>query len=159
MTQVAETVVIKSGDRSVTLSGGNVARAWLESLGTPTPAPIPAAGRPALAAGELYAGVVLGKDGARDHHLILLPGAAEDVTWEQAKEWAASAGGEPPTRREQSLLLANLREEFESAWYWSGEQYAGYSGGAWGQYFGGGYQDVNHKNNEFRARAVRRLAI
>ncbi|MCY0854287.1 DUF1566 domain-containing protein [Cupriavidus sp. D39] len=129
----------------------------MDSIAAPVVAP--PANRPALAAGELYAGLILGKDGAPDHHLILLPDSAEDVTWEQAKEWAAAAGGELPTRREQSLLFANLKEEFESAWYWSGEQYAGTSTNAWGQHFLGGSQGNYHKLNEFRARAVRRLLV
>ncbi|WP_454710990.1 DUF1566 domain-containing protein [Cupriavidus nantongensis] len=159
MTQVAERVTVEVGGAHVAIPAQFVVRAWLESLATPAPAPVPATERPPLAAGELYAGVILGKDGAADHHLILLPGAAEDVTWEKAKEWAGSVGGALPTRREQSLLFANLREEFASAWYWSGEQYAGVSGTAWGQYFGDGYQGLSLKNHEFRARAVRRLTI
>ncbi|QEZ48526.1 DUF1566 domain-containing protein [Cupriavidus oxalaticus] len=112
-----------------------------------------------LRPGERYAGLILGKDEEPGYHLILLPGAVEDKTWEQAKEWAASVGGELPTRREQSLLFANLRDEFEGAWYWSGEQYAGDSNFAWLQTFSDGGQDYGHKNNEFRARAVRRLTI
>src|SRR6478672_4360219 len=35
----------------------------------------------ALADGECYAGLILGKEGAPDHHLILLPGEAQDVSW------------------------------------------------------------------------------
>ncbi|MCY0854286.1 DUF1566 domain-containing protein [Cupriavidus sp. D39] len=129
----------------------------MDSIAAPVVAP--PANRPALAAGELYAGLILGKDGAPDHHLILLPDSAEDVTWEQAKEWAAAAGGELPTRREQSLLFANLKEEFESAWYWSGEQYAGPSNYAWLQNFSVGAQYYGRKSYEFRARAVRRLVL
>ena len=108
---------------------------------------------PPLKAGEHYAGIILGKDGAPNHHLILLPGAAEDVNWEQAKEWAAKAGGELPTRHEQSLLYANLQEQFEQAWYWSSEQLA------WMQYFGNSNHNYNHKSGFYRARAVRRIKI
>ena len=32
-----------------------------------------------LKKGELYAGLILGKNGETDHHLILLPGEAESI--------------------------------------------------------------------------------
>lgn len=112
-----------------------------------------------LKPGEHYAGIILGKDGEPDHHLILLPGEVVRVTWEQAKEFAAKVGGELPTRREQSLLFANLKEQFQPQWYWSGEQHAPGSGYVWYQYFGLGTQNADHKCLIYRARAVRRLAI
>jgi len=112
-----------------------------------------------LKKGEHYAGIILGKDGQPDHHLILLPGQASDVTFAQAQEFVTKAGGELPTRREQSLLYANLKEEFEERWYWSGEQHASSSVCAWGQKFSNGDQYTNHKDYEYRARAVRRLVI
>jgi hypothetical protein len=34
-----------------------------------------------LQEGEHYAGIILGKDGAPDHHVILLPWEANGVTW------------------------------------------------------------------------------
>ena len=105
---------------------------------------------------EHYAGIILGKDGEPDHHLILLAGEAESVNWAQAKDFAAKAGGELPTRREQSLLFANLKEQFQPRWYWSGEQHASNSDCAWIQNFNNGNQNNNHKNNNYRARAVRR---
>jgi hypothetical protein len=113
----------------------------------------------AMVDGERFAGLVLDDDGLPSHYLVLLPGAAEGVTWSLAGEWAAKAGGELPTRREQSLLFANLKSEFESNYYWSSEQHAANSDYAWLQHFGGGYQDDNHKSYEGRARAVRRLPI
>ena len=88
-----------------------------------------------LKAGEHYAGILLGKNGEPDHHLILLPGEAESVNWAQAKEFSAKAGGELPTRREQSLLFANLKEQFQPRWHWSGEQHASDSDCAWVQDF------------------------
>ena len=108
---------------------------------------------------EHYAGIILGKDGEPDHHLILLAGEAESVNWAQAKDFAAKAGGELPTRREQSLLFANLKEQFQPRWYWSGEQHASNSDCAWVQDFYDGSQDSSHKYGCYRARAVRRLAI
>ena len=109
--------------------------------------------------GEQYAGLILGKNGDADHHLILLPGEAESVTWPQANEFAKKAGGELPTRREQSLLFANLKEQFKPSWYWSGEQFAPDNCYAWATYFDYGYQDYCPKTGSFRARSVRRLPI
>ena len=112
-----------------------------------------------LAQGERYAGLILNEHGKPSHHLVLLPGEAEDQTWEQAKAWAAEQGGELPTRAEQSLLFANLKGEFQEAWYWSGQAHETNSSWAWCQYFSYGYQGGNRKSGEFRARAVRRLVI
>jgi len=110
-----------------------------------------------LAPGERYAGLILGEDGAPDYHLILLPGEAESVNWNDACKWADERDASLPTRREQSLLFANLKGEFESAWYWSGEQYEQNAGWAWYQPFDNGYQYGGHQSDEFRARAVRRF--
>ncbi len=158
---------------SLTLNGATLTveltslfQAWLEKNAATLHAAPPSAAAaivtpaaPALNPGELYAGIVFGKDGAPSHHVILLPGSIADANWDKAREWAASIGGELPTRREQSLLFTNLKEEFESAWYWSGEQHAANSDYAWYQYFDYGYQDYSLKSSEGRARAVRRLAI
>ncbi|MDR3414190.1 MAG: hypothetical protein P4L87_25060 [Formivibrio sp.] len=112
-----------------------------------------------LAAGELYAGIILGKDGAADYHLILIPGEVEDVNWQTAMDWAAEQGGELPTRREQSLLFTNLKERFKPSWYWSGEEYPNYSPYAFVQNFDYGDQDFHDKGNEYCARAVRRVSV
>jgi hypothetical protein len=110
-----------------------------------------------LAAGELYAGLLFDANGTPTHHLILLPGQAEDVTWQAAKDWAAGIGGELPTRQEQSLLFTNLKHEFEARYHWSGEQYS--DSHAWCQVFGDGSQGSCGKSAELRARAVRRLSV
>ncbi|BBB59903.1 hypothetical protein UNDKW_1630 [Undibacterium sp. KW1] len=113
-----------------------------------------------LKPGEIYAGLILGKDGQPDHHLFLLEAKpANKLNWEAAKAWASSVGGELPTRSEQSLLFANAKEQFEPYYYWSGEQDAGDPDYAWVQGFGNGLQDDNRKSYEYRARAVRRLII
>ncbi len=112
-----------------------------------------------LASGEHYAGIIIGKDGEQSYHLILLPGDGGAVDWEDAKAWAKEQGGELPTRREQSLLFANLKEHFESAWYWSSEQHPSDGGFAFYQHFGHGNQDYGSTYGELRARAVRRLTI
>jgi hypothetical protein len=109
--------------------------------------------------GEHYAGIIIGKDGEPSHHLILLPGDAEDIKWKDAKAWSEAQGGSLPTRREQSLLYANLKEQFQGRWYWSNEEHAAGSGCAWYQDFFNGLQYYGSKDNELRARAVRRLVI
>jgi len=112
-----------------------------------------------LKSGEKYAGLILGKDGAPDQHVILLSGQANDVTWKDAKAWAKNAGGELPTRREQSLLFANLKEEFEPRYYWSGDLYEPGSGFAWCQNFYYGSQGGYYLYGKLRARSVRRLPV
>lgn len=110
-----------------------------------------------LAAGERFAGAVLNEDGTLGHYLILLPGQADDVSWESAKEWAAERSGELPTRREQSLLFANLRHQFDDRAYWSCEQYAENDAYAWCQIFSFGGQYYYYRLSGLRARAVRRF--
>ena len=112
-----------------------------------------------LAPGEEYAGLILGKDGETSYHLILLPGDAEGINWKDAMAWAKGQGGELPTRREQSLLFANLKEYFEETCYWSAQEHESNTDYAWYQYFGYGSQTYDHNDNGLRARAVRRLVI
>ena len=108
-------------------------------------------------AGGIYAGIIRGVDGGPDQHLVLVEGEGVDLSWAAAGAWAESVGGLLPTRSEQALLFANLKDQFKSDWYWSGEQ-AGPSR-AWGQFFDFGTQYVNNRSYEGRARAVRRLPI
>ena len=113
-----------------------------------------------LKTGEIYAGLILGTNGAPDHHVFLLAAKPDNkLNWDAAMEWAKSVGGDLPTRNEQSLLFANAKEHFEYAWYWSNTPYAGYTDYAWVQDFGHGYQGSVLKSYEGRARAVRRLII
>ena len=112
---------------------------------------------PPLAEGEVYAGAI-GDTAGNIHHIILLPGDNADASWQQQKEWAASNGGELPTRLEQSLLWQNCREHFKQEWYWSADDNAS-SGWAWFQTFGYGDQSLNLQYHQLRARAVRRLII
>jgi hypothetical protein len=110
-----------------------------------------------LRPGERYAGLLLGDDGMPSHHLVLLPHKPdEDLAWADAKAWAERVGGELPTRREQSLLFANLKGEFDDVYYWSGEEHTNGSF-AWCQSFYGGYQSYDHKAGTLRCRAVRRV--
>jgi hypothetical protein len=110
-----------------------------------------------LAAGERFAGAILNGDGTLSHYVILLPGELEDSQWGRAGEWAVEQGGELPTRREQSLLFANLKDEFEDVYYWSGEKHETNAGWAWCQFFDDGGQDYGDTYDELRARAVRRF--
>ncbi len=126
---------------------------------TLTPGMIPAAIGAAFAGG-VYAGLVRGLDGQPDMHLVLIDGDAKNVTWQQAIGFAASVGGELPTRREQRLLFANLRDQFDhDDWYWSSEQYAPDPDDAWLQDFDYGCQGGDRKSYAGRARAVRRLPV
>jgi len=109
--------------------------------------------------GEHYAGLVLDEEGNPQHHLILLAGEAESITWPNAQDWAAEQGGELPTRREQALLYANPPSQFQKAWYWSSEQHKEDPSSAWSQNFGNGSQSTSLTSAELRARAVRRLII
>jgi len=114
---------------------------------------------PDLKKGEHYAGFLLDDAGKPSHHLILLPVEMKHDTWDAAVAFAKKCGGELPTRREQSLLFANLKAKFQPAYYWSGEQHADVSAHAWGQLFSDGNQGLWRKDNKFRARAVRRVSI
>ena len=112
-----------------------------------------------LAIGEKYVGTIVSADGSRNHHIILLPGAVSGMTWNSAKEWAASIGGELPDRVESPLLFATMKDEFEEECYWTREAYASDSGYAWCQFFDYGHQLSTDITGKLRARAVRRLII
>lgn len=105
--------------------------------------------------GERYAGEILNLDGTLSHRIVLLPGSFSG-TWADSKAWAASIGGDLPTRRELSLLKANVADAFGNEYHWSSELHEG--GEAWGQNFLRGYQTANRQGDEYRARAVRRVA-
>lgn len=110
-----------------------------------------------LKEGEDYAGLILGKDGEVDYHLVLLPDDVSDVSWPTAREWAGSQEGDLPTRRELALLFANLRERFDRVWYWSSEQHDTRPQLVWGQNFASGIQTVYGRPFRGHARAVRRI--
>ena len=116
---------------------------------------------PELNEGERYAGIVIDSaTGQPTHHLILLPGETKSIAWPDALTWAEQAGGALPTRQEQALLYANLKQAFEpTTWYWTSEQCAGGASSAWTQYFDDGGQYIRDKGNKGRVRAVRRFMI
>ena len=113
---------------------------------------------PQLNEGEIYAGAIIAPDGM-GHHFILLQERPKVGTWDAAMEWAKSIGGDLPDRIEQALLHKHLPDQFLKDWYWSSEQHAANSDGAWCQGFDYGNQYTNGKSAKLRARAVRRVAI
>lgn len=107
--------------------------------------------------GERYAGLILSADS--DYHLFLAAVGGVRLNWDEAMDWAKSLGADSPGRHEQSLLIANLKEEFENYCYWSNEQHADYSDCAWMQHFTKGNQLSTLKSGEYRTIAVRRVYI
>jgi hypothetical protein len=113
-----------------------------------------------LKPGEIYAGLILGKDGQPDYHLVLLPEEfSKELNWNCAMQWANSVGGDLPTRNEQSLLFVNCKTQFKPKWYWSNEQNANYTNYVWVQDFNDGCKNDDHKIEDYRARAIRRIYI
>jgi hypothetical protein len=112
-----------------------------------------------LKKGERYAGIITGKDGEPDYHLILLAHKEVYADWEAAKKFAEKVGGELPTRREQYQLFANLKEEFNRTHYWSSEPHDANSGYARSHNFYGGGENNYIKHLVLRARAIRRVVI
>lgn len=96
-----------------------------------------------LKKGEIYAGLILGQNGEADHHMVLMPGD-ENLDWKAAVAWAKKHGGELPTRREQSLLFANCKDQFQRDWYWSCQQHESDASFAWCQNFYDGHQRDYH---------------
>lgn len=98
--------------------------------------------------------------GQAPYHLILLQDhPKEGMTHQAATEWAASLGGDLPTRPEQALLFAHQREQFDRDWYWSNTFHESYPDYAWAQNFNYGGQSTLSLGYELRARAIRRLII
>lgn len=113
--------------------------------------------------GGVYAGIVRGRDGAPDAHLVVGPEADNELVWKAAGDFALSAAVDEhhdftlPTRAEQAILFGNVPELFKRDWYWSAEKHASYAGYAWCQHFDYGDQGYGHIDDELRARAVRRF--
>ena len=86
------------------------------------------------------------------------PEADEELTWQDAKDWCKSVGGELPTR--DILLQAYLNEDIKpliiDSWYWSGTEF--YATGAWAQHFLGS-QYYNTKTSASYVRAVKRVKV
>jgi hypothetical protein len=112
--------------------------------------------QPEIKEGEIYVGAIINPDGT-GNHIILLDGDNDDADWNTQMNWAKSIGGDLPDRVEQALLFKHHKDQFKQDWYWSntpeGTRFA------WDQNFSNGYQDSYFTHGQFRARAVRRVAI
>lgn len=115
---------------------------------------------PPLAEGEIYLAGFVDANGDVSH-TILLAGDNDGATWQEQMEWARSIGGDLPTRAELVMAYEKHRDRFQKTAYWSNapDDDPGFSGWAWFQTFGGGYQSSLLQYGQFRARAVRRLSI
>ena len=154
-----ESITLALAGADVTLSADLLADLWLkkimkESIGDD---PVDPFKRPPLAEGEQYLGLIVSADGSKKHHTIVLPHERADINYPDAMAWVASIGGALPDRIEQALMWATMRDQFQSAWYWSCEQHAANSYYAWCQDFGDGNQGNNSTYSKLRARAVRRV--
>ncbi|MBY0469148.1 MAG: DUF1566 domain-containing protein [Burkholderiaceae bacterium] len=111
-----------------------------------------------LQPGEHYAGARLNADGTIASHLVLMAAKpAGTLAWQEAMDWAASVGGELPSRAEMALLYANCRDHVDPEWHWSRETHASDASFAWICLFGDGLVSYTLKSFEGRARAVRRF--
>ena len=121
------------------------------------PAP-PSAPAIDLQPGEHYAGVVLDEAGQVLHHLVLMAQRPDKkLNWQAACEWAASVGGELPSRQEQALLYANCKPHLDPMWHWSGEEHEDDASYAWYCHFSDGNQYDCYKSYEGAAVAARRV--
>lgn len=111
---------------------------------------------PSLSDGELNGGLQF-ENGKPHHWVILLPGDAEGADHDTQLTWAAEGGGDLPTPSEQSLLRANLPDEFKAEWYWSNKKHG--RGWAWSTGFSYGIQTFSSVSTKLRARRVRRSPI
>lgn len=107
---------------------------------------------------EQYAGTIIKPDGT-GHHFFLIAGDNEEASHEAQMAWAKEQGGDLPDRVETALMFQTLKGEFKEDWYWTNEKHASESSWAWFQHFDDGRQDISLKNDELRARAVRRVVI
>jgi len=116
-------------------------------------------GLPQLNKNEKWLGLVMSADGSKKDHVILLPGEANEVNWDDATKWAESIGGKLPDRVEQALLFKTMKNEFKEEPYWSCEQHANEAEWAWYQGFKYGIQYYHPLTSKLRARAVRRISV
>ena len=115
--------------------------------------------------GGIYAGTFCDPYGKPTHHLILAEAKVSPMTWQDAKDWAAKleAGGHAdfrlPSRIEGLSLFMHLADRFDKEWHWLDPQCAPNPGCAWIQNFSNGNQYGYHKDNRYRARAVRQISL
>lgn len=89
--------------------------------------------------------------------VVLLPGHGENMTWEQAKKWAAKQGGELPTRTISDMLFANSKDKLEPECHWTADEYS--ASHAWNFLFHDGYLFSDRKSQIGSAVAVLLIPI
>ena len=119
-------------------------------------AELPALGEPLN--GGIFVGAITQPDGTHAA-VALLPGQANDVSWQAATEWAEQQGGQLPTRPMAALVLANTQDRPQRGWHWTCETHKDDASCAWGCYFGYGHQYDNPKSYQGAAVAVRLIHI
>ena len=124
------------------------------STNTITIAALPAIG--AALAGGTFAGLTTLPNGTH-HAVVLLPGKGDDLTWQQAGEWAAEQGGVLPTRPVAALLFANVKAQLQPEWHWTADEHS--ASYAWFCTFVNGNQDYCLKSCEGSAVAVRLIPL
>jgi hypothetical protein len=165
-----EAVTVQIGEAQITVPKSAAVRAFLQQVLSGVAVVTMATNVPRIGSvwpgqGGIYAGIVRGDDGEPDYHLIVGGEDKASINWNNAVAWAKTVECDGhqdfglPKRNEQAVLFGNTPELFQKEWYWSCEQYASDSYGAWGQDFYGGYQGDCLKSYGCRARAVRRLVI
>ena len=126
----------------------------MSSTTSTTLAALPAIG--AALAGGTFAGLTTMPDGTH-HAVVLLPGKGDNLTWQQAGEWAKEQGGVLPTRPVAALLFANVKAQLQPEWHWTADEHS--ASYAWDCYFGNGGQYGGHKSYEGSAVAVRLIPL
>ena len=104
-----------------------------------------------------FAGITTLPDGTHHAVILLADKPASGMPWQQAMDWAASVGGQLPSRPIAALLYANVREGLEPKWHWTNEpEGASY---AWNCHFGDGSQDYYGGSFGGSAVAVRLIPL
>ena len=131
---------------------------------TPITSAPPPIGQPWTAQGGTYAGIVRGRDGQPDRHMVLADARPNTrLNWQAAMAWAAGVEVDGhtdfslPDRYQSAVLFGNLDDQFEKAWYWTSTPAS--EGYAWYQLFSYGLQSSNLTSYEGRARAVRLIPL
>lgn len=146
------TTTLEIGSAKITVPTDELFKAWQDKhINQPAQGLI----APAPRQGERYVGSILLPD-RTGKYIYLRPEKSDKNDWGHQMTWAASVGGELPDRVEGALLFATMPEGFEKEAYWTREQHAADSDGAWGQGFNGGSQGTFSKGSKLRARVVRR---
>lgn len=94
----------------------------------------------------------------------LKPAAHENYVWRSGDNPSSLPPGYPytsdlPAQTKANAFRIGADESFNPSPYWTSTPCAGAAEYAWYQTFYNGHQDLSHKGNERRARAVRRVPI